>query len=226
MTIDSLLAAQNVDELIGGSSRKRFILHYEFPPYAVNEIGKQLRQGRREIGHSNLAERALSPIIPSELDFPYTVRLISEITGSNGSSSMATTCGGSLALMDAGVPIRKHVAGITCGLITHINESNGDIEKYRLITDISGIEDHLGDMDFKITGTELGITAGQLDLKVAGIPLSILEEALDQADRGKLKLLEYMNSIIEKPRETCKSTAPLFGNIILTNHDNMLKSTG
>ena len=179
MTIDNLLASQSLDDFMGGTSRKRFMLHYEFPPYAVNEVGKQQRQGRREIGHGNLAERALSPMIPSETDFPYSIRLISEVTSSNGSSSMATTCGGSLALMDAGVPIHKHVAGITCGLITCFHENTGDIKKYKLITDISGIEDHLGDMDFKVTGTEQGITACQLDLKLPGIPLSILEEALD-----------------------------------------------
>jgi polyribonucleotide nucleotidyltransferase len=207
------LAAQNVDDFMGGLIRKRFMVHYEFPPYAVNEIGKTLRQGRREIGHSNLAERALSPVIPSEMDFPYATRLVSEITSSNGSSAMTTTCGGSLALMDAGVPISTHVAGIACGLITRVNSSSGEIEKYQLMTDIAGIEDHLGDMDFKIAGTKNGITACQLDLKLSGIPLYILQKAIDQATVGKMKILEYMSSIIAKPRASCKSSAPSFGNI-------------
>jgi polyribonucleotide nucleotidyltransferase len=212
ITIDSLLTAQNLDNLIEGLLRKRFIVHYEFPPYAVNEIGKSTRQNRREIGHSNLIERALQPVLPSETDFPYAIRLVSEVTSSNGSSSMATTCGGSLALMDAGVPILTHVAGITCGLMTRINPNTQAIEKYQLLTDISGIEDYLGDMDLKLTGTKGGITACQLDSKLPGIPTSIIHEAFHQADEAKMTILDYMSNIISKPRETCKSTAPLFGN--------------
>jgi polyribonucleotide nucleotidyltransferase len=221
------LAAQNVDDLIKGYTRKRFIVHYDFPPYSVNEIGKMQRQSRREIGHSYLVERALSPVIPSETDFPHSIRLALDTTSSNGSSSMAATCGGSLGLMDAGVPISTHVAGITCGLVTRVNDHTGEIEKYKLMTDISGIEDHLGDMDFKLAGTKHGINACQLDIKFPGLPLHIIQETVDQADVGKMKILEYMSSIMAKHRDTCKPTAPLFGKvsylrILLYSHDRRL----
>ena len=160
-------------------SHKTFILHYNFPPFSVGEVKPLRSPGRREIGHGVLAERALKSVIPSKEVFPYTIRIVSDILESNGSSSMATVCGGTLALMDAGVPIKALVAGIAMGLV-----QEGD--KNIVLTDILGLEDHLGDMDFKVTGTENGITAFQLDVKTGGINYSIMEKALEQAKQGRL----------------------------------------
>lgn len=173
VTFDSLESAfrgDPISQLVGDSSKdKRFLLQYEFPPYATNEISTGRGQNRRELGHGALAEKGLRPLIPK--DFPFTIRLTSEVLESNGSSSMASVCGGSLALMDAGVPIREPCAGVAMGLITSFEDANGSslptIKDHRVLTDISGIEDYLGDMDFKIAGTKKGFTAMQLDLKVS-----------------------------------------------------------
>lgn len=167
---------QELDGLTGGARQKSFILQYNFPPYSVGETGRFIGPGRREIGHGALAERSLLPVIPAEEDFPYTIRIVNEIMESNGSTSMASVCGGCLAMMDAGVPITDMVAGISCGLVT---ETNGDqITKHVLLTDIIGAEDHFGDMDFKICGTKTGITGFQLDLKIHGLPFEIAKEAI------------------------------------------------
>ncbi|NOY06571.1 MAG: polyribonucleotide nucleotidyltransferase [Chlorobi bacterium] len=180
---------------------KRFMLHYNFPPFSVGEVGRIGFTSRREIGHGNLAERALKRVIPSEEDFPYTIRVVSDILESNGSSSMATVCAGSLGLMDAGVPITKAVAGIAMGLIKEEDE-------VVILTDILGNEDHLGDMDFKVAGTQDGITAYQMDIKVKGISFAIMSEALDRAREARLKILEVMNATIDKPREELSKYAP------------------
>ncbi len=191
---------QKIDSL-DGESYKTFMLHYNFPPFSVGEVKPLRSPGRREIGHGMLAERALKAVIPPKTEFPYTIRIVSDILESNGSSSMATVCGGSLALMDAGVPIKSHVAGIAMGLIK-------EGEKFVILSDILGLEDHLGDMDFKVTGTDKGITAFQLDTKISGIPREIMEKALEQAKQGRLFILEKMSETISKPRETLASNAP------------------
>lgn len=183
-------------------SEKQFILHYNFPPYSVGECGRIGSPGRREIGHGNLAEKALSVVMPSYQEFPYTIRVVSEILESNGSSSQATVCAGSLALMQAGVPIKKQVAGIAMGLI---GEEDGD---YTILTDIQGLEDHLGDMDFKVAGTNDGICAIQMDIKIKGITKDILVEALEQARIGRLHILNHMNQTIDEPSETLSKYAP------------------
>ena len=179
---------------------KKFYLHYNFPPYSVGETGRMGAPGRRELGHGALAERALRYVLPSEEVFPYTIRLVSEITESNGSSSQASVCGGSLALMNAGVPIREHVAGIAMGLI-----KEGD--DYVVLTDIQGLEDHLGDMDFKVAGTKKGITALQMDMKITGINENVLKQALSQALTARLEILEVMNAAIPAPADM-KPTVP------------------
>ena len=184
---------QTVDALEGEQS-KRFMLHYNFPHYSVGEVGPNRGVGRREIGHGALAERALESIIPSQEDFPYTIRLVSDILESNGSSSMATVCGGTLALMDGGVPIKAPVAGIAIGLVT-------DKDRWKVLTDIAGIEDHLGDMDFKAAGTREGLTALQMDLKIDGVTEAILKEAFDHAKQARLKILEIMAGCITAPKE-------------------------
>ncbi len=191
---------QRIDSLEGESS-KTFMLHYNFPPFSVGEVKPLRGPGRREIGHGMLAERALKAVIPSKTEFPYTVRVVSDILESNGSSSMATVCGGSLALMDAGVPIRTHVAGIAMGLI-----KEGD--RVVILTDILGLEDHLGDMDFKMTGTEKGITAFQLDTKIGGISHEVMERAFEQARQGRLYILDKMRETIAAPRENLAPYAP------------------
>lgn len=191
---------QRIDSLDGESS-KIFMLHYNFPPFSVGEVKRLGSPGRREIGHGVLAERAVKPIIPSKAEFPYTIRIVSDILESNGSSSMATVCGSSLALMDAGVPIKTHVAGIAMGLIK-------EDEKIIILTDILGLEDHLGDMDFKVTGTEKGITAFQLDTKISGISREIMEKALEQARQGRLYILGKMNETINASRENLAPFAP------------------
>jgi polyribonucleotide nucleotidyltransferase len=191
---------QKIDSL-DGESYKTFMLHYNFPPFSVGEVKPLKSPGRREIGHGMLAERALKAVIPPKTEFPYTIRIVSDILESNGSSSMATVCGGSLALMDAGVPIKSHVAGIAMGLIK-------EGERVVILTDILGLEDHLGDMDFKVTGTEKGITAFQLDTKISGISCDIMREALEQARQGRLYILNKMYETISAPRESLAPNAP------------------
>nr|GMC97313.1 polyribonucleotide nucleotidyltransferase 2, mitochondrial [Ipomoea batatas] len=191
--------AQQLDSLVGPSS-KRFMLHYSFPPFCINEVGKRGGLNRREVGHGTLAEKALLAVLPPEDDFPYTVRVNSEVMASDGSTSMATVCGGSMALMDAGIPVRQHVAGLSVGLVSDSDPSTGEIKDYRILTDILGLEDHLGDMDFKIAGTRNGITAIQLDIKPAGIPLDIICESLEHALKGRQQILEHMEREINAPR--------------------------
>jgi len=200
LTLGSKSDEQTVDGLSEEYSKK-FILHYNFPPFSVGEVGRMTGVGRREIGHGNLAERSLKSMVPAEENFPYTVRLISDILESNGSSSMATVCAGSLAMMDAGVPIKKAVAGIAMGLI-----KEGD--KFAILTDILGNEDHLGDMDFKVAGTAEGITGFQMDIKIQGISFEIMEKALLQAKEGRMHILGIMNEAISAPREQLSSFAP------------------
>ena len=179
---------------------KKFYLHYNFPPYSVGETGRMGSPGRRELGHGSLAERALRYVIPSEEEFPYTIRVVSEITESNGSSSQASICGGSLSLMAAGVPIKEHVAGIAMGLIK-------EGEEFTVLTDIMGLEDHLGDMDFKVAGTKSGITALQMDIKITGITEEIMRIALKQALEARLQILDLMNNTIPEPAKI-KSNVP------------------
>eukprot|EP00250_Pteridium_aquilinum_P003497 c13815_g1_i1 orf=897-3683(-) len=202
--------AQKLDSLVG-PPKKRFMVHYTFPPYCINEVGKSMGLNRREVGHGTLAEKALLALLPPEDDFPYSVRVTSEVMASDGSSSMATVCGGSLALMDAGVPLRSHVAGVSVGLITTVDELTGKITDYRLLTDILGLEDHVGDMDFKIAGTRSGITAIQLDIKPCGIPLDILCEALEPARVAREHILDCMEQEIREPNTEQKENAPRKG---------------
>lgn len=200
VTLGALGEHQILDGL-GIEDSKRFMLHYNFPAFSVGETGRYGAPGRREIGHGALGERALSYVIPSEEEFPYTIRVVSEILESNGSSSQATICAGTMALMTAGVPISKPVAGIAMGLITH----NDD---YTILTDIQGMEDHLGDMDFKVAGTRDGITALQMDIKIAGINRDILKEALAQAKKARLEILDVIESTISEPRKEVSKYAP------------------
>ncbi|MCD4673712.1 MAG: polyribonucleotide nucleotidyltransferase, partial [Anaerolineaceae bacterium] len=192
--------AQELDNLTP-VSKKRYIHHYNFPPYSVGEVKPLRGTSRRDIGHGNLAERALVPVIPSETEFPYTIRLVSEVLASNGSSSMASVCGSTLSLMDAGVPIKAPVTGIAMGLI-----KEGD--SYVILTDIQGLEDHLGDMDFKVAGTQKGITALQMDIKIKGITPQIMAEALEQARGGRDFILGKMMEVIAKPNPELKEHAP------------------
>jgi polyribonucleotide nucleotidyltransferase len=191
---------QRIDSLYG-ESRKRFLLHYNFPPFSVGETSFRLAPGRREIGHGMLAERALSTVIPNHDDFPYTIRIVSETLESNGSSSMAAVCGGCMSLMDAGVPITSPVAGIAMGLI-----KEGD--KYAVLSDILGDEDHLGDMDFKVAGTAEGVTALQMDIKIGGVTREIMQKALSQAREGRLFILGKMAETLASPRPEMSSFAP------------------
>jgi len=188
-------------EALEGTSHKNFMLHYNFPPFSVGEAGPMRGPGRREIGHGALAEKAIRAVMPTKDDFPYTVRVVSEILESNGSSSMATVCAGTLALMDAGVPIKDPVGGISIGLVTDEKESI-------LLADIMGVEDHFGDMDFKVAGTRKGVTAIQLDLKIKGISLDLLTEATEQAKQARFFILDKMHATIAKPREQLSSYAP------------------
>ena len=190
-------------ESFEGETWKSFMLHYNFPPFSVGEVGFMRGPGRREVGHGALAERALTPMMPSEEQFPYTVRIVSDILESNGSSSMASVCGGSLAMMDAGVPLKSAVAGIAMGLV--MDEKSG---KYAVLSDIAGAEDHYGDMDFKVAGTSDGITALQMDIKVGGITTEIMRKALDQARRGRLHILDKMRETIAQSRESISLFAP------------------
>ncbi|OCX66720.1 polyribonucleotide nucleotidyltransferase [Thioclava sp. SK-1] len=189
-------------DALDGNYKSNFMLHYNFPPYSVGEVGRVSGPGRREIGHGKLAWRALQAVLPAATDFPYTIRVVSEITESNGSSSMASVCGGSLAMMDAGVPLKAPVAGVAMGLIL---EDDG---RYAVLTDILGDEDHLGDMDFKVAGTEAGITSLQMDIKVAGITPSIMEQALAQAKDGRLHILGEMNKALAAGRTEFSEHAP------------------
>ncbi|MEZ2715178.1 polyribonucleotide nucleotidyltransferase [Niallia circulans] len=199
-TLGALGDVQILDGL-GVEEEKRFMHHYNFPNFSVGETGPMRGPGRREIGHGALGERALEPIIPSEKDFPYTIRLVSEVLESNGSTSQASICASTLAMMDAGVPIKAPVAGIAMGLI-----KSG--EHYSILTDIQGMEDHLGDMDFKVAGTSKGVTALQMDIKIDGLSREILEEALQQAKIGRMQILESMLATINTPRESLSSYAP------------------
>lgn len=199
-TLGSTEDKQRIDSIFG-ESKKSFMLHYNFPPFSVGEVKFLRGPGRREIGHGALAERALAKVLPSEVEFPYTIRIVSEILESNGSSSMATVCGGSLALMDAGVPIKAPVAGIAMGLI----KEGKDVA---ILSDILGDEDHLGDMDFKVTGTSKGVTALQMDIKIDGVTEEILSKALDQAKEGRLFILGKMNESISEPRGKLSQHAP------------------
>jgi polyribonucleotide nucleotidyltransferase len=193
--------AQRLDTLLDGESRKRFMLHYNFPPFSVGETKMLRGPGRREIGHGALAERAVTAVLPTALEFPYTIRVVSEITESNGSSSMASVCGATLALMDAGVPIKAPVAGVAMGLM-----KEGD--RSVVLTDILGDEDHLGDMDFKVCGTEQGITALQMDIKIKGLDKDIMTKALAQAREGRLFILSKMKEILSVPRKEISPHAP------------------
>ena len=198
------LGALNEHQIIDGLSledQKRFMLHYNFPQFSVGETGRYGAPGRREIGHGALGEKALAGVIPSEEEFPYTIRVVSEILESNGSSSQASICAGCMSLMAAGVPIKAPVAGIAMGLITHE-------DKYTILTDIQGMEDHLGDMDFKVAGTEYGITALQMDIKISGITEAILKEALEQAKKARLEILKVIKKQIKEPRSEVSKYAP------------------
>lgn len=200
------LGALNEHQILDGlglEDTKRFMLHYNFPQFSVGEVGRYGSPGRREIGHGALGERALLQVMPSEEEFPYTVRVVSEILESNGSSSQATICAGCLSLMAAGVPIKAPVAGIAMGLIT-----SKDGKKYTILTDIQGLEDHMGDMDFKVAGTKKGITALQMDIKIKGVTQKILKEALDQAKKARLEILDSMEKTIAEPRKEVSPYAP------------------
>ena len=194
--------AQRIDTISTSGKLKKFMLHYNFPPYSVGEVSFLRGTGRREVGHGNLAEKGLKNVFPNEEEFPYTVRLVSDIMESNGSSSMATVCGGTLALMDAGVPIKSPVSGIAMGLVKEGNE-------FAVLTDIAGYEDHFGDMDFKITGTRKGITAVQLDIKIDGLDDEIITKTLDDAKKARLFILDKMEEAISTPNEDVSEFAPV-----------------
>jgi polyribonucleotide nucleotidyltransferase len=199
-TLGTASDEQKIDALIG-EHYKKFMLHYNFPPFSVGEVKFLRGPSRREIGHGNLAERALLPVLPPEEGFPYTVRIVSEILESNGSTSMATVCGGSLSLMDAGVPIAGPVAGIAMGLIK-------EGEHVRVLSDILGDEDHLGDMDFKVAGTPTGVTSLQMDIKISGVNRDIMRQALHQAREGRLHILNIMGSTMASHRTSVSGHAP------------------
>ena len=200
LTLGSPGDAQKVDTIDPETSRT-YMHHYNFPGYSVGEVRPNRGAGRREIGHGMLAERALKPVLPSKEEWPYTIRLVSEVLESNGSSSMASTCGSTLAMLDGGVPLKRPVAGVAMGLIK-------DEDRFAILTDIQGIEDHLGDMDFKVTGTSIGITALQMDIKITGIEIEVMQVALEQARRGRLEILEAMNKVISTPNTEMSPYAP------------------
>ena len=206
-TLAPIEEAQMIDAYGGGEQSKRFILHYNFPPFSVGETGRTGGASRREIGHGALAERSLEPVVPGENDFRYAIRISSEIMESNGSTSMASVCGGMLALMDAGVPVKSPVAGISVGLVTEHGEDR-QLKRYELLTDIIGSEDHFGDMDFKLCGTDTGITGYQLDLKLPGITHKIMAEAIFRAREARMKILEIMRAKLDKPRPELSKYAP------------------
>jgi polyribonucleotide nucleotidyltransferase len=209
-TLAPIEEAQMIDAYGGGEQSKRFILHYNFPPFSVGETGRTGAPGRREIGHGALAERSLEPVVPSENEFRYAIRVSSEIMESNGSTSMASVCGGMLALMDAGVPMSGMVAGISIGLVTEAGDdgSASGGKRYELLTDIIGSEDHYGDMDFKLCGTDAGVTGFQLDLKLPGIGHGIMAEAIQRAKEARMKILEIMRGTMDKPRTELSKYAP------------------
>jgi polyribonucleotide nucleotidyltransferase len=206
-TLAPIEEAQHIDAYGGGEISKRFILHYNFPPFSVGETGRTGGASRREIGHGALAERSLEPIVPSEIDFRYALRISSEIMESNGSTSMASVCGGMLALMDAGVPVKGMVAGISIGLVTE-SADDGQMKRYELLTDIIGSEDHFGDMDFKLCGTDTGVTGFQLDLKLRGVSHKIMAEAITRAKEARTKILGIMRGALDKPRAELSKYAP------------------
>jgi polyribonucleotide nucleotidyltransferase len=206
-TLGTSRDVQDLDGLTGGPTSKSFILHYNFPPFSVGEAGRFGFTGRREIGHGALAERSVLPVLPPEDEFPYAIRVVSEIMSSNGSTSMASVCGGSLALMDAGVPLSGHVAGISTGLVTEHDE-NGNISKHVVLTDIIGAEDHFGDMDFKVCGTRQGVTGFQLDLKIQGLPFDIAKEAVKQVTAARMKILDVMEAALPSHRKELREHAP------------------
>lgn len=206
-TLGTSRDTQEMDGLTGGSKEKSFILHYNFPPYSTGETGRFGFTGRREIGHGALAERSILPVIPAEDDFPYSIRVVSEVMSSNGSTSMASICGGVLSLLDAGVPLLAPVAGISAGMVTNMDD-DGNITDYKLLTDILGAEDHFGDMDFKIAGTREGITGFQLDLKIHGLPFSIAREAVKQATEARYKILDVMAEERPQARTELREHAP------------------
>ena len=191
---------QRLDDLTGESTKK-FMLHYNFPPFSVGEVRFLRGPGRREIGHGALAERAILPVLPPETEFPYTIRIVSDILESNGSSSMATVCGAIMALQDAGVPIRTPVAGVAMGLVK-------ENDQYAILSDIAGLEDHYGDMDFKVVGSAEGITALQMDIKISGVTREIMSQALKQARDGRLHILKKMAEAISAPRSDISAFAP------------------
>jgi polyribonucleotide nucleotidyltransferase len=206
-TLAPIEEAQMIDAYGGGEQSKRFILHYNFPPFSVGETGRTGGPGRREIGHGALAERSIEPVVPSENDFRYAIRISSEIMESNGSTSMASVCGGMLALMDAGVPVKNVVAGISVGLVTEHSEDR-QLKRYELLTDIIGAEDHFGDMDFKLCGTDNGVTGYQLDLKLPGISHPMMAEAIQRAKEARTKILQIMRGALDKPRGELSKYAP------------------
>ena len=199
---------EQIIDALDGDFREHFMLHYNFPPYSVGETSFRLGPGRREIGHGKLAWRALHPLMPSKEEFPYTIRIVSEITESNGSSSMATVCGSSLSLMDAGVPLKRPVAGIAMGLI-----KEGD--RFAVLSDILGDEDHLGDMDFKVAGSDTGITSLQMDIKITGITEEIMQVALSQARDGRMHILSVMAGVIDHSRAEVKDSAPRITTLVI-----------
>jgi polyribonucleotide nucleotidyltransferase len=201
VTLGTLGEAQELDNL-GPTDTKRYMHHYNFPPFSTGEVRPLRGQSRREVGHGALAERALEPVIPAEESFPYTLRVVSEVLASNGSSSMASVCGSTLALMDAGVPIKAPVAGVAMGLIT------GDNGSYKILTDIQGTEDHLGDMDFKVAGTSKGITALQMDIKISGLSAQMMKEALEEARVARMTIMDKILEVIDRPRPELKPHAP------------------
>src|SRR5437763_11574173 len=207
VTLAPIEEAQNIDAYGGGVTSKSFLLHYNFPPFSVGETGRTGGASRREIGHGALAERSLEPVVPASEDFRYAIRISSEVMESNGSTSMASVCGGMLALMDAGVPIKTPVAGISVGLVTEFGDS-GQMKRYELLTDIIGSEDHFGDMDYKLCGTDKGITGFQLDLKLPGVSHKIMAEATVRAKEARTKILGIMASTIDKPRADLSKYAP------------------
>jgi polyribonucleotide nucleotidyltransferase len=207
-TLGPLDEAQQIDAYTGGSDSKRFILHYNFPPFSVGETGRFGGQSRREIGHGALAERSLEPVIPCGSEFGYAIRVSSEIMESNGSTSMASVCGGTLALLDAGVPLKAPVAGISVGLVTEFDSAGTKMLRHQMLTDIIGSEDHFGDMDFKLCGTAKGVTGFQLDLKLPGLPLAMLKDAVDRATKARHDILKFMATILPGHRDKLSPYAP------------------
>lgn len=207
-TLGATRDSQSLDALTGGSDTKSFILHYNFPPFSVGEAGRFIGPGRREIGHGALAERSLLAVIPAEDVFPYSIRVVSEVMESNGSTSMASICGGCLSLMDAGVPIIAPVAGISVGMVSGERDGQGSFSEYVTLTDILGAEDHFGDMDFKLAGTPEGITGFQLDLKIPGLPFEIAKKAVFQAKEARTKILTVMLDSLAEPRKELNQYAP------------------